>query len=79
MNDAMSYILTLQASLDTWQWRLVSDIETTLHQNEAKATEAFKIVKAHYTATICEAEVMYTMAIRQATTQPPSWKWRVVA
>ena len=68
MNNAMSHILTLQALLDTWQWRLISDIETTLCQNEAKAAKAIKIVKAHYVGTICEAEAVYAMAIREVET-----------
>ena len=68
MNDAICHILTLQALLDTWQWRLISDIKTALHQNEAKAAEAIMIVKAHYAGTICEAEAVYVMAIREVET-----------
>ena len=66
MNNAMSCILTLQASLDAQQWRLISDIETALHQKEAKAAEAIKIAEAHYVGTICKAKAMYAMAIREA-------------
>ena len=68
LNNAMSHILTLQASLDAQWWRLMSDIETELHQNEAKATKAIKILKACYTGTIHEAEAMYAMAIREVET-----------
>ena len=68
MNNTMRCILTLQALLDIQQWRLVSDIETTLHQNKAKAAEDIKIVKACYAGTICEAKAMYAMAIREAET-----------
>ena len=54
----------------------MSDIETTLHQNEAKAAEAIKIVKTCYVGTISEAEARYVMAIREVetNTQPPSLK-----
>ena len=68
MNNAMSCILTLQALLDAQQWRLISDIETTLCQNEAKAAEVIKIVKACYAGTIHEAKAMYAMAIREVET-----------
>ena len=68
MNNAMSHILTLWALLDARQWRLILDIETTLHQNEAKAAKAIKIVKACYAGTIYEAKAMYVMAIREAET-----------
>ena len=68
MNNAMSHILTLQALLDAQRLRLISDIETALHQNKAKATKAIKIVKSHYVGTICEDEAVYAMAIREAET-----------
>ena len=68
MNSAMSPILTLWALLDAHQWRLISDTETALHQNEAKATKTIKVVKAYYMATICEAEDLHVMAIREAET-----------
>ena len=64
----MSHILTLQASLHAQQWRLISNIETTHHQNKAKAAEAVKLVQACYAGTIHEAEAIYTMAIREAET-----------
>ena len=50
MNNAMSRLLTTQTSLDTHQQRLISDTETTLCQNKAKASEAVKEVKACCTA-----------------------------
>ena len=68
MNDAMSHILTLQASLDAWQQRLISDIETALHQNKAKAAKAIKIAKACYVGTIHKAKAMYVMVIREVKT-----------
>ena len=64
----MSHILIVQASLDAWQWRLISDIKTALHQNKSKAAEAIKIAKACYMGTICEAEAVYVMAIKEAET-----------
>ena len=63
-----SYTHSVRASLDAQQWRLISDIETTLHQNEAKATEAIKIAKACYAGTICKAKAMYAIVIREADT-----------
>ena len=68
MNDAMICILTTQASLDTCQERLVSDTETTLHQNEAKASKAVKGVKACCTASIHEAEALYVAAMWESET-----------
>ena len=65
MNNAMSHLLTLQASLDAHQWRLVSDTETTLHQNEAKASEAIKVVKACYATSILETEALYVSVIKE--------------
>ena len=54
--------------LDTWQQRLISDIDTALHQNEAKDTKAIKMAKAHCVGTVHDAEAMYVMAIREAET-----------
>ena len=51
--------------LDAQQWRLVSDIETTLCQNKAKA---ITVVKAHYAGTIYEVKALYAMAIREVET-----------
>ena len=61
----MSHSLTLWAWLDANQWRLVSDTETALCQNEAKASEAIKVVKACYVTLIHEAEALYMAAIRE--------------
>ena len=65
MNNAMSCLLTLRASVDANRWRLISDTETALHQNEAKASETIKVVKAHYATSIHEAKALYAAAIRE--------------
>ena len=65
MNNAMSCLLTTQASLDALWQRLISDTETTLHQNEAKAIQE---VKTCCTASIHEAEALHAAAIREAET-----------
>ena len=39
MNAAMGWLLTTRASMDSHQRRLVSNTETALHHNEAKATK----------------------------------------
>ena len=41
------------------------DTETTFHQNEAKASEAFRVGKVHYVISINEAEALYAAAIRE--------------
>ena len=68
MNNAMSHLLTTWALLDVHQWRLISDTETALHQNAAKASKAIKEVKAHCVASIYEAEALYAVVIREVET-----------
>ena len=68
MNAAMGWLLTTRASMDSHQRSLVSNTKTALHQNEVKATEAIKEVKAHCTAMIWDAEAMCAITIREAET-----------
>ena len=68
MSNGMSCLLTTWASLDGHQQRLISDTETTFHQNKAKASEAIKEVKDHCVASICEAKALSAVAIRNAET-----------
>ena len=68
MNAAIGKLLTIRASMDSCQRRLVSNTRTALHQNEARAAEAIKEEKAHCTAMIWDAEATCTVAIREAET-----------
>ena len=65
---AMGQLLTTRASMDSHQRRLVSTMETALHQNEVKAAKAIKEAKALCTATIQNAEATCTAAIREVKT-----------
>ena len=53
-------------SLAASQRKQVSDFETTLHQNEAKATKAIREAKTHCEAAIREVEACCTTHIREA-------------
>ena len=66
MNRAMEYLLMTRVSIDTHWRKQVSDFETAICQNEAKATEAIREVKAHYGAVIREVEAHHAMTIRKA-------------
>ena len=66
MNNVMVHLLTLRASVDACQWRLISETEIAHHQNETKTSEAIKEVKAHYMATLSDDEAAYVAAIREA-------------
>ena len=68
MNAAMGQLLTTRASMGSHQRRLVSNTETTLHQNEAKAAKAIKEAKAQCAAMIWDAEATCTVIIREAET-----------
>ena len=65
MNDAMVHLLTLKASIDTHQQKLISDKEIAHHQNETKTSEAIKEIKACYVAALSDAEATYAAAIRE--------------
>ena len=77
MNRTMRYLLMTRSSLDTHWREQVSDFETALHQNKAKATEAIREAKslcgtaireadAHHATHIREAEAYCTTHIREA-------------
>ena len=66
MNDAMVHLLTLKASIDAHQQKLISETEIAHHQNETKTSEAIKEIKAHYVATLSDAEATYVAAVREA-------------
>ena len=48
MNDAMVQVLTIKATVDTLQQRLILYTEIALHKSEAKASETVKESQAHY-------------------------------
>ena len=61
----MVHLLTVRASADDWQWRIISETEVAHHQNEIKSSEAIREVEAHYTATLSNAESAYRTAMRK--------------
>ena len=66
MNRTMGHLLMTRSSLDAHQRKQVSDFETTLSQNKAKATEAIRDAKAYCKAAIREAEACCTTHSREA-------------
>ena len=54
-----------RSSLDTLQWKQVSDFEMAICQNEAEAAEAIKGAKVHCGTTIRETETCCTADIRK--------------
>ena len=68
MNDAMVHLLTIRASIDAHQKRIMSEMEVAHHQNEIKTSEAIREVKACYAATLGDAEAAYVTAMRKVET-----------
>ena len=62
----MVHLLTVMASIDTHQQRIMSETEVAHCQNEIKTSEAIREVKACYTAALSDAESAYGTAIRKA-------------
>ena len=57
MNNAMGHLLMTKASVDACWRKQVLGLEMAIHQNEAKATQAFREAKTHCGAAIREVEV----------------------
>ena len=68
INSAIGHVLMTRASIDAHQRKQVLDFETTIHQNEAQATEAIREVKARCGVAIREAETHCATTIREAET-----------
>ena len=68
MNGAMVHLLTIRASVDAHQQRIISEREVTHHQNEIKTSEAIREVNAHYMAALSNAKAAYVTAMRKAET-----------
>ena len=66
MNNAIVHLLTLKASVDACQQKLISEMEITHCQNESKTSEAIKEIKAHYAAALSNSKATYVAAIREA-------------
>ena len=66
MNDAIVHLLTLKASVDVHQWKLISEMEIAYCQNESKTSEAIKEIKAHYVAALSDAQATHPAAVRDA-------------
>ena len=64
MNDTILHLLTLKASIDTHQWKLISETGITHCQNESKTSKAIKEIKACYVTALGEAT--HAAAIREA-------------
>ena len=62
----MVHLLTLKASTDACQQKLISEMENARHQNETKNSKAIKEIKAHYAAALGDAEATYVAAVRDA-------------
>ena len=65
MNKAMVHLLTVRASVDAHQWKIISETEVAHHQNEIKTSEAIREVKACYAVTLSNAESAYGTAMRK--------------
>ena len=66
MNYTMVHLLTIRASIDACQQRIMSETEVAHCQNEIKTSKAIREVKAHYAATLSDAEAAYATAMRKA-------------
>ena len=66
MNNAIVLLLTLKASVDALQRKLISEMEIAHNQNESKTSKAIKEIKAHYTAALSNAEATHVAAVREA-------------
>ena len=64
----MVHLLTVRASVDAHQWRIISETEVTHCQNKIKTSEAIREAKTHYTATLGDAEAVYVSAMRKMET-----------
>ena len=72
MNDNMVHLLTVRASIDAHQQRIMSEMEVAHCQNEIKTSEAIREVKASYAAALGNAEATYVTAVRKVTTHSTS-------
>ena len=66
INDVMIHLLTIRASIDAHQQRIISETEVAHCQNEIKTSEAIREVKACYMATFSDAKSAYGTAMRKA-------------
>ena len=64
----MVHLLTIRASIDAHQWRIMSETEIAHCQNELKTSEAIREVKTSYMATLGDAKATYVTAMRKAET-----------
>ena len=65
-NKALGYLLAIKSSIDALQQKLISEFSMVLCQNDSKAMDSIKEVKATYTHSIQEAEDHCSVAIREA-------------